>query len=92
MKRRGFLASVNQLVADARIDALDPSTAETVRFIESLSNLHGKNPQPGGQDAGFLRDWWGTFWSMYSTRLPLAGFAPSAAPAPPSAKPRACSA
>lgn len=89
MKRRGFLASVNQLVADARIDALDPSTAETVRFIESLSNLHGKNPQPGGQDAGFLRDWWGTFWSMYSTRLPLAGFVPSAAAAPPSAKPRA---
>jgi hypothetical protein len=69
LKRKGMTSSVNQLISEARIDPANPDTIELVGLMEAVGQLHGRNPQPS-TDAGFLRDWFGTFWGLFQGRLP----------------------
>jgi hypothetical protein len=69
LKRKGMMASVNQLISESRIDPASSDTIEMVALMESIAQMHGKTPQPS-TDAGFLRDWFGAFWSVFQTRLP----------------------
>ena len=71
LKRRGMATSVAQILAEARIDPMSSDTAETVQLMETLNQMHGRNPQPASvqTEVGFLRDWWGAFWQMYQARL-----------------------
>jgi WD40 repeat protein len=69
LKRQGLAGTVTTLVTEARLDGA-PDTMELLHLVETVTHMHGRNPQPGGIEQSFLRDWWGTFWTMYSARLP----------------------
>lgn len=69
LRRAGLPNTANQLLSEARVDFYSAETATAMGMMEMAAQLHGRNPQPGGVDGGFLKDWWSTFWQMYQSRI-----------------------